>query len=131
MMQQPTMTMDFLNPQRTTPQAPQNLLRVTNKGCGGPCGCAGCGGQMTNALAGIGRASLRGTTLGQGDIYATPAWLQQTLGVLSLASGVAGAYHGYKRHDSVWGAIGWSLLGFWFWPISMPVAFAQGFGKRK
>lgn len=86
---------------------------------------------MKTALAGIGRASLRGTTLGQTEVYDTPQWLQVTLGVLSLASGVAGGYHGYKRHDSVWGAVGWSLLGFWFWPIAMPVAFAQGFGQRK
>ena len=86
---------------------------------------------MTNALQGLGRASLRGTSLGALDIYATPAWLQTTLGVISLASGVAGAYHGYSRHDSVWGGIGWFFLGAWFWPVSMPVAFVQGFGERK
>ncbi len=86
---------------------------------------------IANSLAGLGRATLGQSTLGQVDIYATPRWLQTTLGVLSLAGGVAGAYHGYRRWDSVWGGIGWFFLGAWFWPISIPVAFAQGFGERK
>jgi hypothetical protein len=134
----------FLNPPLTSPMVPQNPLRASSSGCSGlgNCGCGGCGcgprqngGPVQRTLAGIGRASLRGTSLGQVDdevlAYQTPQWLQVTLGLVSLASGAAGAYHGYKRHDSVWGALGWSLLGFWFWPISMPVAFAQGFAERK
>lgn len=60
-----------------------------------------------------------------------PTWLR----VLSWTAGTAGtalgAYHGYKRHDSVGAGIGWGILGGLFWPISIPVAFAQGFGKRK
>ncbi len=48
----------------------------------------------------------------------------------SLAGGVVGAYHGYKRHrGSIGWAIGWSLLGGLFWPIALPVAYAQGVGK--
>ena len=52
-----------------------------------------------------------------------------------LASGVAvagtalGAYHGYKRTESVGWAIGWALLGGLFPFITIPVAIAQGFGK--
>lgn len=151
---QPPLTTDWLWPQQhTTPQVPQNLLRPTWKGygtlrglgdCAGSwssgyanCGCVGCGGGnvLTSALAGLGRASVRGATLGSvADYevaYAMPRWLQVTLGLASLAGGVAGAYHGYKRHDSVWGGIGWFFLGSWFWPIAIPVAFAQGFGQRK
>lgn len=41
---------------------------------------------------------------------------------------IAGAYHGYKRNDSVGWAIGWSLLGA-FWPVTIPIMVAQGFGK--
>ena len=45
------------------------------------------------------------------------------------AAGVAGAYHGYKRNDSVGWAIGWGALGYLFWPIAVPVMIAQGFGR--
>ena len=48
----------------------------------------------------------------------------------SFAGGVVGAYHGYKRHrGSIGWAIGWSILGSLFWPVAMPVAYAQGVGK--
>lgn len=42
-----------------------------------------------------------------------------------------GAYHGYKRNESVGWAIGWALLGSIFPIVVIPVAFAQGLGKRK
>ena len=152
---QPPLTVDWLSPvQHTTPQVPQNLLRPTWKGYGhlgglgdcagawhsgqGSCGCVTCGGGnvLTDALAGLGRAHMRRATLGSLSdeelAWRMPRWLQLTLGVVRLAGGAAGAYHGYKRHgDSVWGGIGWFFLGSLFWPISIPVAFAQGFGKRK
>jgi hypothetical protein len=49
----------------------------------------------------------------------------------SMAGLAAGAYHGYKRNDSVGWAIGWAVLGSLFWPIALPIMFAQGFGQRK
>lgn len=49
--------------------------------------------------------------------------------VIGSAAGLAGAYHGYKRNESVGWAIGWSLLSSLFWPIAVPVMIAQGFGK--
>ena len=59
-------------------------------------------------------------------------------GALStLASGVAvagtalGAYHGYKRTESLGWALGWALLGGMFPFITIPVALAQGFGRRE
>ena len=51
--------------------------------------------------------------------------------VASLAGTAVGAYHGYKRNDSVGWAIGWALLGGLFPVIVIPVAYAQGIGKRK
>jgi hypothetical protein len=48
-----------------------------------------------------------------------------------MAGLAAGAYHGYKRNDSVGWAIGWAVLGSLFWPIALPIMFAQGFGERK
>ena len=43
----------------------------------------------------------------------------------------AGAYHGYKRNNSVGWAIGWALLGGVFPIITIPLSLAQGFGKSK
>lgn len=55
-----------------------------------------------------------------------PAWAY----AVSLAGGVIGAYHGYKRNDSVGWAIVWSFLGSAFPFITIPVAAAQGLGTR-
>ena len=58
------------------------------------------------------------------------AWII-ALRAASLAGGGASAYHGYKRNNS----IGWALWwGFWGGIVpffTIPVAYAQGFGKRK
>ena len=49
--------------------------------------------------------------------------------VLHTAGLVAGVFHGYRRNRSIGWAIGWGLLGSIFPYITIPVAFAQGFGK--
>jgi hypothetical protein len=41
------------------------------------------------------------------------------------------AYHGYKRNNSVMWAAMWGFLGSLVWPVTVPIAFAQGYGKRK
>lgn len=51
--------------------------------------------------------------------------------IASVAGAALGAYHGYKRNDSVGWAIYWSLLGSLFPVIVIPVAYAQGIGERK
>jgi len=43
----------------------------------------------------------------------------------------AGAYHGYRRNQSIGWAIGWAVLAGFFPVITTAVAVAQGFGKRK
>jgi hypothetical protein len=49
--------------------------------------------------------------------------------VLSIASSGLGAFHGYRRNNSVAWAVGWAILGGMF-PVIVPaIAFAQGFGK--
>lgn len=50
---------------------------------------------------------------------------------ISTASGVALVYHGYKRTGSLVWALIYGALGKWKPAIAVPVAFAQGFGKRK
>lgn len=49
--------------------------------------------------------------------------------VVASAASIALAYHGYKRNNSVGWAIGWAIMGSMFWPIAVPIALAQGFGK--
>jgi len=87
--------------------------------------------------------ALRDTSVENAAAKAKPAGLLSTTGadggtdwesiwtVLSVAGAGIGAYHGYKRNDSVGWAIGWSLLGGFAPIIVIPVAFAQGIGKRK
>lgn len=61
-----------------------------------------------------------------GSVYFNPLYRLVT----AAAAGTA-AYHGYKRNNSVGWAIWWGLMGGIFPVITIPVAFAQGFGKRK
>jgi len=60
------------------------------------------------------------------SIFESPAY--QALGVVGMG---VGAYHGYKRNNSVGWAVGWAILGGMFPIIVIPVAFAQGIGKPK
>lgn len=77
--------------------------------------------------------------LGQNaDGLTPPPSGQPAVGTWGKAMAVAGsvsvpvlAYHGYKRNNS-WGwAVVWGLFGSWVWPITVPVAFAQGYAKPK
>ena len=54
-----------------------------------------------------------------------PAWNYY----VSTAATLALAYHGYKRDKSIGYAVLWGLVGGIFWPIAVPIALAQGFGK--
>lgn len=55
--------------------------------------------------------------------------ISTTAMLLSTAGTVLGAYHGYKRNDSIGWAIGWGLLGGMFPIFVLPIAAAQGFAK--
>jgi hypothetical protein len=57
--------------------------------------------------------------------------LKVVYGLASVIGTGIGAYHGYKRNESVGWAIGWALLGGLFPVVVIPVAFAQGIGERK
>lgn len=50
---------------------------------------------------------------------------------LGWAGAIGGAYHGYKRNQSYGWAIGWSIFGSFLPFLAIPIALAQGFGKRK
>lgn len=50
---------------------------------------------------------------------------------LSAVGTATGAYHGYRRNNSVGWAVGWGILGGFFPFVTIPVSVAQGFGKKK
>lgn len=51
-------------------------------------------------------------------------------GAASLAGTALGAYHGYRRNDSIGWGIWWALMGGAFPWATIPFALAQGFGRR-
>jgi hypothetical protein len=69
--------------------------------------------------------------LGYQDRWAMQSPTRKVMAVAGLAAVPALAYHGYKRNDSVGWALVWGLFGSMVWPITVPVAVAQGFGKKK
>lgn len=140
------LSFNYLHPARTTPQQPQNLLRPTNKGIS-DCGCSGniadsygLGGlsgfgelptllnngvlrSLTRPLAGLGQDQM------QADGSYRPSRYWWIYSLVGITCGLLGAYHGFKRNDSVGWAFAWYLFGAWFPAIALPVAIAQGFGK--
>lgn len=64
---------------------------------------------------------------GNGDA-ADSTWdsVRNTVGTVGLG---LGAYHGYKRNDSIGWAIVWALCGSAVPIITIPIAFAQGFAE--
>ena len=56
-----------------------------------------------------------------------PFW--NTYALLGTVGMALGAYHGYRRNQSVGWAVAWGALGAAFPFITVPVALAQGFGK--
>lgn len=56
-----------------------------------------------------------------------PAWYH----VAAAVSGPACLYHGYKRNNSIGWGIAWSLFGGALPLLAVPIALAQGFGKKK
>lgn len=73
-------------------------------------------------------ASAAGTATGQLVPYGASSW-EAFASSLALAGTALGAYHGYKRTESIGWTIGWALAGGLFPIIAIPVALAQGFGK--
>lgn len=54
-----------------------------------------------------------------------------TMKLVRTGAQVAMAYHGYKRTGSVLWALGWGLAGGFAPIVAVPIAVAQGFGKKK
>ena len=99
----------FMNPPPTTPQFPQNLMRQTvMNGLGG--------GEVVNLRGTDGKMTTGGIIWGIAGSVATGALV----------------YHGYKRSRKhpIGSALLW-FLGSIVWPITLPIAFAQGYAKKK
>jgi hypothetical protein len=62
---------------------------------------------------------------------AAPSVLEQIWPWFSLAGALTGAYHGYKRNQSIGWALGWGILGSMLPIFTIPLSLAQGFGERK
>jgi len=70
--------------------------------------------------------TVEGDPIGHVEFYETPFWR-----IFALAGAAVGAYHGYKRNNSVGWGIAWGFLGSVFPIIVIPIAVAQGIGKPK
>lgn len=57
--------------------------------------------------------------------------LCKTYEVGSYVGAVSGIYHGYRRNNSLWWALGWMVVGSAFPFVTIPLSVAQGFGKPK
>ncbi len=62
-----------------------------------------------------------------GTMQPGPGWYIYS--VASTAATAALAYHGYKRNQSVGWALVWGIFGGIVWPVTLTIAFAQGFGQ--
>lgn len=94
---------------------------------GGP-GFSGVGGSFGSSPDGLGRAFGADRQL---VVETSPARkiFYMVHGIASIAGTAVGAYHGYKRNDSVGWAIAWALMGGLVPYVVVPVAMAQGIGK--
>jgi hypothetical protein len=127
-----------------TGQVPQNLLRATAKGCGPQGLWADCPGAQEyplqqlgrlGRLMGLGDGPIETAEGGVSDIEKAPTPTQQIAagiwGLASIAGTALGAYHGYKRNNSIGWGLWWGLMGGMFPVVTVPLALAQGFAKRR
>lgn len=142
-----------LSPNQNFPKATYGGLGPSPLGlgaCGGDCGCVPCrkrSGAMNSirrlagfgALAGFGQAAEEAALAeGTGTSMTAAQWAEANqrwvmfYSVLGMVGGATGIYHGYKRNrNSLGWGLAWGLVGSIFPVITIPVMFAQGFGKRK
>lgn len=108
-------------------RSPSVLGRVLSlRGLGGLGGL----GSVIRATQVVGTRGLGALGQADEDTVASRVAYRPIYAVLGLAGTALGAYHGYRRNrGSIGWAIGWGLLGGMFPVITVPVAFAQGYGK--
>lgn len=87
---------------------------------GGLFAAAGLGQQTATPVPAVASTS---TALTVSQPVRTAMYVAGTASVFALA------YHGYKRNASIGWALVWGILGGAFWPLGVPIAIAQGYGK--
>ncbi len=130
--------------QRPYPQG--NFPRASYGGAGNPPGAGmrgllGLGAAM--ALGQNGEAAETVADMANGEAMRDPEYSRavaeeaaRKLVKISPFVGIAGAalsgYHGFERNrgNLGWG-FAWGVLGYLFPVVTVPIAFAQGYGKRK
>lgn len=124
----PDLSFRYRHPPRTSPGQPQLLARPTWKGMEG-LGCMGCDATpITRTMRGLLGLRALGEATEEGRVSPTAL---AVFSLLSLAGATTGAYHGYKRNNSLGWAVAWFFLGGWFPLLSIPVSLAQGYAKPK
>jgi hypothetical protein len=84
------------------------------------------GGGTVQGLRGLGQTPAEEVANAQTDSnYAMLGW------AVTVGGAAGGAYHGYKRNRSIGWAVWWGLMGALFPIFTIPIAIAQGFGKRE
>lgn len=76
-------------------------------------------------------APVKMLTTGKDASYTPETGLTTAMHVAAVPAVGALFYHGYKRTGTVGNSLLWGLLGGLVWPITLPIALAQGFGKHK
>lgn len=78
-----------------------------------------------------GARSAASTSLGAFDVKSLVSGDSTAWKVMRVVGGAVGAYHGYKRNNSVGWALVWGALGSLFPIPTAAIGVAQGLGKRK
>lgn len=121
----PDMTFSWAAPPTTTPSQPQNVTLPTWGAVGSP-EDPHAKYDPTTPLAWARK------TTGFSGLGAMPYEVPLLYRVATTASVMALVYHGYKRNrGSVGWALMWGIFGGAVWPITVPVALAQGYAKPK
>lgn len=83
------------------------------------------------AAAGLGQQTATPVPASTGTALTVSQPVRTVMYVAGTASVFALAYHGYKRNQSIGWALVWGIIGGAFWPLGLPIAFAQGYGKPR
>jgi len=93
---------------------------------------AGLDGACSSCRASPGGELGRAGPDGLGEVDAGgPSVRAVAWAVASTVGTAAGVYHGYQRNQSIGWALAWGLFGAVMPIVALPLAVAQGFGKKK
>lgn len=132
----PDMTWSWASPQFTTPSQPQNTTLPTWGAVGSPNdphAQYNPAAPVSLARKAVGYSGLGGLASLAG-FNADGSWTQTprdtVFQIAGTGASIALVYHGYKRNQgSIGWALVWGIFGGMIWPLTLPIALAQGFAK--